>query len=78
MQRKGKAEYPPGHEPGMKVPVGGSDCSKCRYLASNRKDCTNKYFIKWNGSNVIPAPIDQYCSDWFEEKKGPYTEAARR
>lgn len=63
-----KATYPPDHQAGMRVPKGGSDCQKCKYLAKNQKDCTNSYFIKWNGSNVIPGPIDQYCSDYFEPK----------
>lgn len=74
-----KPEYPPDHLAGMKVPVGGSSCSTCRYLGSDEKTCKNKYFIKWNfGSNIIPGPIDAYCSDYYEEKQGPYKEAARR
>jgi hypothetical protein len=64
----GQADYPPSHEAGMIVPRGGSNCAKCKYLGRDRKTCTNTYFIRWNGSNVIPAPIDSYCSDWFEAK----------
>lgn len=64
---KGKVEYPDDHQPGMRVPKGGSDCAKCEYFKGNQK-CGNEYFIKWNGSDKIPAPVDQYCSDWFEPK----------
>jgi hypothetical protein len=64
--RKRKAEYPADHKPGMEVPKGGSSCASCEYLGKDQKTCTNKYFIKWNGSALIPAPIDEYCSDWFE------------
>lgn len=60
-----KATYPSDHKPGMKVPKGGSCCANCEYNKGQK--CTNEYFIKWNGSDIIPAPIDQYCSDWWEE-----------
>lgn len=61
-----KPTYPKDHKAGMRVPKGGSSCANCEYLADNKKDCTNTFFQKWNGSPVIPAPIDEYCSDWFE------------
>jgi hypothetical protein len=64
-----RATYPPDHKPGMRVPKGGSSCKTCEYLAPNQRLCTNKYFIKWHGSNVIPAPVDSYCSDWYEWEK---------
>ena len=64
--KKGEVTYPADHKPGMKVPKGGSSCAKCEYLANGA--CTNKYFIKWNGSGKLPAPPDEYCSDWFEVK----------
>ena len=74
---RSKPEYPPDHKPGMRVPYGGSSCSSCRYLGSDGKTCKNKYFIKWNGSNVLPAPKEEYCSDWYEEKEGKWKEAAK-
>jgi hypothetical protein len=52
----------------MRVTKGGSMCGNCEYLGKDRLTCTNEYFIKWHGSNVIPAPIDEYCSDWWEPK----------
>jgi hypothetical protein len=63
---KGEVGYAADHKPGMRVPKGGSNCAKCEYLGKDRKTCSNKYFIRWNGSNVIPGKIDEYCSDWFE------------
>ncbi len=62
--------YPKDHAAGMRVPNGGSNCAKCRYLREDKKTCGNKYFVKWNGSNVIPAPVSEYCSDYFEPAKG--------
>lgn len=61
-----KPTYPTDHKAGMRVPKGGSSCASCEYLADNKTDCTNEYFQKWHGSPVIPAPIDEYCSDWYE------------
>lgn len=70
------AQYDEDHEAGMKVPKGGSICSKCEYLRDDKKTCRNKFFIAWEsprgdkpaGSDVIPGPIDEYCSDWFHAK----------
>lgn len=59
-------DYPPDHKVGMRVPKGGSDCAKCEYVQG--QNCKQKDFIKWNGSNVIPAPTDEYCCDFFEAK----------
>jgi len=64
LAKKGPIEYPKDHKPGMKVPKGGSSCSSCEYLKDGM--CTNEYFIKWNGSGKLPAPPDEYCSDWYE------------
>lgn len=69
------AFYPLDHKPGEKVPEGGSNCAKCEYLADNKKDCTNNFFIEWQRSQgiekpeEIPGSITAYCSNWFEEKK---------
>jgi broad specificity phosphatase PhoE len=63
---------PPNHVPGMRVPKGGSSCSVCEYLGDDKKTCKQKDFIAWDGgkfkpagSNVIPTPPDEFCSDWF-------------
>ena len=68
LERK-KTTYPKDHKPGMRVPEGGSMCANCEYLNKDKKTCGNPHFIKWNGSATIPAPIDSYCSDWYEPKE---------
>ena len=60
----GIIEYPVGHKLGMRVPKGGSNCAKCEYV--DGKKCKNKRFVRWNGSEVIPAPTAEYCCDLFE------------
>lgn len=60
-------QYPDDHKAAMKVPKGGSSCSNCKFLVGKDR-CGNKYFQDWHGSDKIPAPIDEYCSDWFEPK----------
>ncbi len=67
---KGPITYPKDHVPGMRVPKGGSSCASCEYLRADKKTCGNEYFVKWNKSNVIPGPIDSYCSDFYEPAKG--------
>lgn len=59
-------EYPADHKLGMRVPKNGSDCKKCEYVKG--QECLNKIFVQWNGSNTIPAPVDEYCCDMFETK----------
>ncbi len=67
--------YPPDHQVGMRVPKGGSDCEKCRYLAENKTDCTQEKFQEWQKnkgikkSEVIPEKIYEYCCDFFEEEE---------
>lgn len=59
--------FPEDHQPGMRVPAGGSSCAKCNWLADDGLSCTNDYFIKWNGgTGLLPYPANEYCSDWFE------------
>ena len=61
------ASLPPDHVLGMRVPKGGSDCSKCEYL-SGPNQCGNPGFVKWNGGNGrLPAPADEYCCDLYEQ-----------
>lgn len=62
----GKVEYPADHKVGMRVPKGGSDCAKCEYVKG--QTCTNKYFNQAVGKR-IPAPVDEYCCDFFEAAK---------
>lgn len=78
----GKFELPADHQPGMRVPKGGSMCKNCKHLKdSDKRICGEPSFIAWDGrtndgkqigpakpagSNVIPGPIDAYCSDWYQ------------
>lgn len=67
-----KFTLPADHHAGMRVPKGGSMCANCEYLKDREQGlCGNPGFIAWNGSNKIPGPIHEYCSDWWEpgEKK---------
>lgn len=68
-----KPTYPSDHTPAMAVPKGGSSCASCEYfkgVVQGKLTCGNSYFLKWNGSNRIPAKApDEYCSDWYEPKQ---------
>jgi hypothetical protein len=63
------AKYPPDHQPGMRVPQGGSMCANCKYLGDDGASCTEENFVRWNGSPALPAPADEYCSDWYMPKE---------
>ncbi len=65
----GPITFPKDHVPGLRVPKGGSSCASCEYLGKDRKTCTNTYFIRWNGNNILPAPPDEFCSDYWEPRK---------
>lgn len=68
----GLVRYPLDHVPGMPVPKGGSSCSTCKALSQDGKHCGNPHFQAWRESlgasdpSLIPAPVDSYCSDWYE------------
>jgi hypothetical protein len=66
---KGPIGYPEDHKPGMKVPLGGSNCGNCLYWDGS--DCENEYYRKWNnGSGKIPVDNPEgYCSDWWTPKR---------
>lgn len=67
---KGAFQLPAGHQPGMTVPKGGSCCANCKYseVRADGPYCTNTYFVEWHGEAKLPAPADEYCSDWWEPK----------
>jgi hypothetical protein len=68
----GETTYPADHQFGLKVPKGGSACSKCRFVSENKKHCGSEHFRTWRSSmkadepSLIPAPADEYCCDVFE------------
>jgi hypothetical protein len=57
--------YPKDHPVGSVVAEGGSMCANCEYLRAGGH-CAQKLFVSWNGSNKIPAPIKNYCCDFWE------------
>lgn len=66
-----KPTYPPDHQAAMRVPRGGSMCANCKFLAPDGANCTEQNFIRWNGGPQLPAPADQYCSDWYMLNPAP-------
>lgn len=64
-----EVSYPDDHKAAMRVPKGGSSCASCKYVSDDKKQCSNEYFIKYNGSKDLPVAADEYCSDWFEPAK---------
>lgn len=68
--------YDKDHQPGMRVPKGGSSCSTCKYVSEDGKHCSEKHFQKWRKSlgaedpSELPHPANEYCSDWYEPKPG--------
>lgn len=69
---KGVPTYPPDHQPAMRVPKGGSMCANCKFAqmgANGVAMCSEPNYIKWNGgSREIPAPADEFSSDWWQPK----------
>jgi len=69
----GKFKLPTTHLFGMKVPEGGSACSKCKFVTEDGKHCGSEYFQDWQKSlgtedpSKLPAPANSYCCDVFQE-----------
>jgi hypothetical protein len=57
------------HSPGMRVPRGGSSCANCRFGHVRTNTCSEPNFVRWNGSRHIPAPMDSYCSDFWQPRR---------
>lgn len=66
--KEGPAEYPSNHQPGMRVPKGGSMCANCEYHKVEGNICLNKYWEQWAETKEIPYPANEYCCDWWEPK----------
>jgi hypothetical protein len=67
--KQGDFELPKSHRPFIKVNKNGSSCATCIFLSPDKKNCTNEYFIKWNGDSRLPQPVSEYCSDWYQPVK---------
>ena len=70
LQALGEVTYPKDHQPGMRVPKGGSSCISCKFVSQDGTKCSEPNFQKWNGSPKIPGKADEYCSDWYVSKIG--------
>jgi hypothetical protein len=70
----GPYELPKNHKAGMKVPYGGSCCANCKWWVpkdkSEKYHCINEYYQKWAGTDSIPYDPKEYCTDWWEPRKG--------
>jgi hypothetical protein len=62
----GKMVLPSDHKAGIRVPKGGSCCANCLYWQDDEEICTSKHYIQWAGTNTIPYPADEYCTNWWE------------
>lgn len=62
----GKMVLPPDHKAGIRVPKGGSCCANCLYWQAEKEICTSKHYIAWAGTDTIPYPADEYCTNWWE------------
>lgn len=67
----GKYELPPDHLFGMRVPEGGSNCAKCRFVSEDGSHCANSYYQDWRKSlgedpTLLPMSADRYCCDVFQ------------
>lgn len=63
--------YPRDHQVGMKVPVGGSNCLKCKFVRYelDGQHCANVDFQLWNESSRLPYDATIYCCDFYKEDK---------
>jgi hypothetical protein len=70
----GKYEIPEDHKAGMRVPKGGSCCATCEYWkyddSQDKAYCSNTHYQQWAGTDQIPFPADEYCTDWYEPAAG--------
>ena len=62
----GNYSVPEDHLAGIRVPKGGSCCANCEYWIAKEEICTNTHYQEWAGTNKIPYPADEYCTDWYE------------
>ena len=73
---------PANHEPAMEVPKGGSSCATCTMYEkdddSEHGICHSSEYKEYYGTNKIPHPADQYCSDWYNPKKEAFEKLKKK
>jgi len=52
-------------------PGWGFELRVVRVPQAGRKHCRNPYFIQWHGSDKLPFPANEFCSDRYEPSKKP-------
>jgi len=65
----GRFFLPRSHQPGVVVPDGGANCASCKFYrptGGRYGSCYNRYYQAWAGTNLIPCPPQNYCTDWWE------------
>lgn len=62
----GPFDLPDSHQPVVRTPKGGSSCANCHWLTFDGKHCNNAYYIEFMGTDELPGPADEVCSDWWE------------
>lgn len=61
-----KPTYPADHKPALQVPKGGSSCANCKHY-DGAGHCKSPDYKRFYGTDVIPMPPDEWCSDWWED-----------
>jgi len=68
----GKMVLPSNHKAGLHVPKGVSCCANCKWWVhkenSEEYHCINTYYQEWAGTDSIPYPADEYCTNSWEPK----------
>ncbi len=65
----GRFLLPRNHQPGLRVPKGGSSCANCKFyspVGGMYGSCSSRYYQEWAGTALIPCEADSYCSDFYE------------
>ena len=77
---------PPHHDPGLRVPRGGSSCANCKYVyypaSSGARlgppHCWEPSYVLWNKGTRIPVEdARDYCSDWWAPNAEAQADIAR-
>lgn len=66
---KKRFHLPTSHRPALKVPKGGSCCKNCVFYdekGGKHGTCGSDDYRLYYGTNEIPEPPDEFCSDWWD------------
>jgi hypothetical protein len=55
----------------MRKPTGGNfTCAACRFLSEDRKRCGSPDYARVMGTDALPLPAEEMCSNFFEPASG--------